>query len=175
MNPYQKAVKRSLDIVLAVLGIIVALPLFPLVAILIKLDSRGPVFYICDRIGKDGKLFRMYKFRTMVETDAYVGASVCHQGDVRVTTFGRFLRRTKLNEFPQLINILKGEMSFVGPRPEAPDLAELYPPEAKVLFSVKPGLVGPAQLLYRNEEELYPDGVDHKDYYGWCGSQRLLH
>jgi FlaA1/EpsC-like NDP-sugar epimerase len=101
----------------------------------------------------------------MVETDAYVGASVCHQGDVRVTTFGRFLRRTKLNEFPQLINILKGEMSFVGPRPEAPDLAELYPPEAKVLFSVKPGLVGPAQLLYRNEEELYPDGVDHKDYY----------
>lgn len=101
----------------------------------------------------------------MVETPVQVGASISPQRDVRVTKFGRFLRRTKLNELPQLFNILKGEMTLVGPRPEAPDLAELYPPQARVLFSVKPGLVGPSQILNRNEGELYPEGVELKEYY----------
>jgi FlaA1/EpsC-like NDP-sugar epimerase len=101
----------------------------------------------------------------MIETSEEVGGSLCPEGDVRVTNFGRFLRRTKINELPQLFNILKGEMSFVGPRPEAPDLAELYSEEAKILFSVKPGLVGPSQILNRNEEELYPEDVDLKKYY----------
>ena len=137
--------KRALDILLASIGTLLLLPVFPLIAILIKLDSKGPVLYLCNRIGKNGKLFKMYKFRTMLEIPAKVGTSVSPQGDVRVTDFGRILRRTKLNELPQLINILKGDMSFVGPRPEAPDLAELYPEDAKILFSVKPGLVGPAR------------------------------
>lgn len=158
-------VKRALDIILSVFCIVVVLPLFPLIAFLIKLDSRGPVFYLCERIGKGGKPFRMYKFRTMVDAADCVGMSVCPQGDVRVTSFGRFLRRTKLNELPQLFNILRGEMSWVGPRPEAPDLAGLYPEEARVLFSVAPGILGPAQIYYRNEEELYPQGVDPKEYY----------
>jgi len=123
------------------------------------------VFYLADRVGKDMKNFKMYKFRTMIDTPIEAGESVSPQYDPRVTTFGRFLRRTKINELPQFINILKGEMTFVGPRPEAPDLAELYPEEAKKVFSVKPGLVGPSTILGRNEEELYPLGVDPKKYY----------
>jgi lipopolysaccharide/colanic/teichoic acid biosynthesis glycosyltransferase len=154
-----------MDIVLSVFGILMVLPVFPLVAILIKLDSRGPIFYLANRVGKGMKVFKMYKFRTMIETNIKVGECVSPQHDPRVTGFGRFLRRSKLNEFPQLINILKGEMTFVGPRPESPDLAALYPEEARQLFTVKPGLVGPNQIVGRNEEEMYPAGVDVKKYY----------
>jgi FlaA1/EpsC-like NDP-sugar epimerase/lipopolysaccharide/colanic/teichoic acid biosynthesis glycosyltransferase len=157
--------KRFIDILLSGVGILIALPFFPLLAFLIKLDSKGPVFYLCDRIGKDGKPFKMFKFRTMYEVPGQPGSNVSPEGDPRVTPLGRLLRRTKLNELPQLINILKGEMAFVGPRPEAPDLAALYPPYARALFAVKPGLVGPNQILGRNEEEWYPAGVDPDQYY----------
>ncbi|UCE40556.1 MAG: sugar transferase [Candidatus Aminicenantes bacterium] len=168
----QILILRALDIFLSVIGLLLAAPLFPLIAVLIKLDSKGPVFYQAERVGKDMKLFSMHKFRTMLESSAAIDQSVCPQYDPRVTNVGRLLRRTKLNELPQLFNILKGEMSFVGPRPEAPDLAEMYPEEAKKVFSVKPGLVGPVVVssmsggfLGRNEEELYPNGVDPKQYY----------
>jgi len=157
--------KRCLDLVLACIGLMLVLPLFPLIGLLIKLDSRGPVLYRCERIGKDGKPFKMYKFRTMLEITLPVWASVSPQDDPRVTPFGRILRRTKINELPQLLNILKGEMTFVGPRPEAPDLAALYPDYAKAIFTVTPGLVGPNQILGRNEEEWYPPGVDAQKYY----------
>lgn len=159
--------KRMMDIVLALLGIFLALPFFPLIAIGIKLDSHGPVFYRCDRVGKDMKLFKMYKFRTMLKTSVKAGGSISPRLDPRVTRFGRFLRRTKINEVPQFLNILKNDMSFVGPRPEAPDLAQLYPEDAKRIFSVKPGLVGPNQVTPRgrNEEELYPAGVDAARFY----------
>jgi FlaA1/EpsC-like NDP-sugar epimerase/lipopolysaccharide/colanic/teichoic acid biosynthesis glycosyltransferase len=157
--------KRAIDIFLACLGIIVLLPVLPLLVFLMKLDSKGPVFYVCDRLGKDGKPFKMYKLRTMYSTPGVAGPSVCPQGDPRVTPLGRFLRRTKLNELPQLLNILKGDMSFVGPRPEAPDLAVLYPAPARAIFAVTPGLVGPSQILGRNEEEWYPPGVDPQQYY----------
>ena len=148
--------KRCIDLVLACIGLLLVLPFFPLIGLLIKLDSRGPVLYRCERIGKDGKPFKMYKFRTMFETPLSVGASVCPKDDLRVTRFGYILRRTKINELPQLLNILKGEMTFVGPRPEAPDLAALYPDYARAIFTVTPGLVGPNQILGRNEEEWYP-------------------
>ena len=141
------------------------MPLLPFIALFIKMDSKGPVFFLCDRVGKDGRLFKMYKFRTMCETPVQVGASLSPADDPRVTRFGRFLRRTKLNELPQLINILIGEMTLVGPRPEAPDLAALYPSYAREIFTVKPGLVGPNQILGRNEEEWYPSGVDPQQYY----------
>ena len=157
--------KRCLDLVLACLGLLLVLPFFPIIGLLIKLDSRGPVLYRCERIGKDGKPFKMLKFRTMFETPLPVGASVCPQDDPRVTPFGRILRRTKINELPQLLNVLKGEMTFVGPRPEAPDLAALYPDYARPVFTVTPGLVGPNQILGRNEEEWYPPGVDPQRYY----------
>lgn len=158
-------VKRLIDIIFAILGLIVALPLFLLIALLIKMDSKGPVFYLCERVGKDGKLFKMFKFRTMFETPIEVGTSLSPQGDPRVTTVGRLLRRIKLNELPNLINVLKGDMTLVGPRPEAPDLAALYPKDGQKIFSVKPGIMGPNQILGRNEEEWYPPGVDAKKYY----------
>ncbi len=157
--------KRTIDIVLAVVGLALILPLVPVIATLLKLDSKGPILYLCDRVGLDGELFKMYKFRTLYDTPEQDGPSVCPAGDLRVTSMGRFLRRTKLNELPQLLNILKGDMSFVGPRPEAPDLAAHYPPYANAIFSVKPGLVGPNQILTRHEEEWYPPGVDPQQYY----------
>src|SRR5262244_2338215 len=157
--------KRCLDLVLACVGLLLVLPLFPIIGLLIKLDSWGPVLYRGERIGKNGKPFKMYKFRTMLESTLPVWASVSPQNDARVTPFGRILRRTKLNELPQLLNILKGEMTFVGPRPEAPDLAALYPDYAKAIFTVTPGLVGPNQILGRNEEEWYPLGVDPQRFY----------
>lgn len=157
--------KRTFDILLSLIGIILVIPVFPFIALLIKLDSKGPVFYRVDRIGKDMKAFKMLKFRTMLDAAINVGESLSPQYDPRVTPFGRLLRRTKMNEIPQLLNILKGDMAFVGPRPESTDLAELYPENAKKIFSVTPGLVGPNQILGRNEEEMYPPGVDVKKYY----------
>jgi FlaA1/EpsC-like NDP-sugar epimerase/lipopolysaccharide/colanic/teichoic acid biosynthesis glycosyltransferase len=158
-------IKRLTDVFLSLIGILISIPFLPFIALFIKVDSKGPVFFLCDRVGKDGRLFKMYKFRTMYETPVQLGASLSPADDPRVTRFGRFLRRTKLNELPQLINILIGEMTFVGPRPEAPDLAALYPSYAKGVFRVKPGLVGPNQILGRNEEEWYPPGVDPQQYY----------
>jgi len=169
---FEALVLRAFDIVFSLIGLVIAAPLFPAIAVLIKLDSKGPVFFPVKRVGKDMKLFPMYKFRTMLESSVRIDQSVCPQYDPRVTSVGRFLRRTKLNELPQLLNVLKGEMSFVGPRPEAPDLAEMYPTGARRVFSVKPGLVGPVVVSSlsgdvngRNEEELYPKGVDPKKYY----------
>jgi FlaA1/EpsC-like NDP-sugar epimerase/lipopolysaccharide/colanic/teichoic acid biosynthesis glycosyltransferase len=157
--------KRCLDLVLACLGLLLVLPLFPVIGLFIKLDSRGPILYRCDRIGKDGKPFKMYKFRTMLETPLPMGSSICTKDDLRVTRLGYILRRTKINELPQLLNILKGEMTFVGPRPEAPDLAALYPDFARAIFTATPGLVGPNQILGRNEEDWYPPDVDPQRYY----------
>jgi lipopolysaccharide/colanic/teichoic acid biosynthesis glycosyltransferase len=156
---------RILDVCVALFGLMILMLMLPVIGLLIKFDSRGPVFFKCDRVGKHGKLFKMYKFRTMYETDTPLGAAVSPQGDPRVTPMGRFLRRSKLNEFPQFINVFKGEMTLVGPRPESPDLAAAYPPEAQPIFSVKPGLAGPNQIMGRNEEELYPVGADPTRYY----------
>lgn len=158
-------ISRLLDIFVSLIGMLCLGLMLPFIALLIKLDSRGPVFYLCDRIGLNGKIFKMYKFRTMYETPQQLGASVSPEGDPRVTSIGKVLRRLKLNEFPQFINVMKGEMTIVGPRPESPDLAAAYPPQARKIFTVKPGLVGPNQILGRNEEEWYPPGVDHKKYY----------
>ena len=112
--------KRCIDLVLACIGLLLVLPFSPLIGLLIKLDSRGPVLYRCDRIGKDGKPFKMYKFRTMFEPPLPVGASVCPQDDPRVTPIGRIMRKCRIDELPQLINVIGGDMNIVGPRPERP-------------------------------------------------------
>ena len=158
-------ITKILDILISLVGLLVLLLMLPWIALLIKLDSRGPVFFLCDRVGLGGKIFKMYKFRTMYQMPFVIGGNVSPQGDPRVTAVGRFLRRIKLNEFPQFINVLKGDMTLIGPRPEAPDLAALYPDSAKRIFSVKPGLAGPNQIFGRNEEELYPPGEDPVRYY----------
>jgi len=156
---------RMFDILIGIIGCVIMVLMLPVIALLIKIDSKGPVFYRCDRIGKGGRHFKMYKFRTMFEVTCPVGHSVSPQGDPRVTETGRWLRRTKLNEFPQFFNLLRGDMTLLGPRPEAPDLATDYPPDAQEIFSYKPGLIGPNQIRGRNEEEWYPPGVNSREYY----------
>jgi lipopolysaccharide/colanic/teichoic acid biosynthesis glycosyltransferase len=157
--------KRLFDIVLSLIGLIVLSPFFLAVAVLIKLDSRGPVFFRQVRIGKNGKPFQMLKFRTMVEAKHWAGPSLSPKNDPRVTTFGAILRRFKINEFPQLINVLKGDMSFVGPRPEVEEFVKVYSSEQARVLSVRPGIVGPSQIHMRNEEELYAAGLNPHQYY----------
>ncbi|OEU80129.1 MAG: hypothetical protein BA865_03090 [Desulfobacterales bacterium S5133MH4] len=157
--------KRGLDILLSLIGLIVLSPFFLATAIFIKLDSRGPVFFRQVRIGKGGRPFQILKFRTMIEAKHWQGPTLSPRNDPRVTALGRILRRSKANEFPQLINVLKGDMSFVGPRPEVPEFVKLYSHEEKKILSVRPGIVGPSQIHMRNEEELYKEGVDPKQCY----------
>lgn len=153
---YADLAKRALDIVASLLGLVLLAPLFAILAVLIKRESPGPVFYRGIRLGKGGKLFSIHKFRTMHEApESYQGARLTARDDPRVTPFGRWLRDRKLNELPQLWNVLTGEMSLVGPRPEDPEIASAWPEEARgVVLSVRPGLTSPASLHFRNEEYL---------------------
>ena len=118
------------------------------------MDSLGPVLYRGERVGRDGKAFRIFKFRSMTGGAARVGPGITARGDPRVTRAGRFLRRTKLDELPQLLNVLRGEMSLVGPRPEVPCYVALYTPEQRRVLSVRPGITSPASIEYRNEEAI---------------------
>lgn len=156
--------RRLLDIVASGVGLAVLSPLFVLIGLWIKLDSPGPVFYRAQRAGKDGKLFRLYKFRSMVADADKRGPGITATGDARITRVGRFLRRTKIDELPQLINVLKGEMSLVGPRPEDPRYVALYTPEQRRVLSVRPGITSAASLAYRHEEQLL-SGEDWETLY----------
>jgi exopolysaccharide biosynthesis polyprenyl glycosylphosphotransferase len=138
-------IKRAMDIVLASLGMLFLAPFFPFIAAAIYLDSPGPIFYRQERVGKGGRIFRVYKFRSMVP-DAEKGRAVwAKEDDPRVTRVGRILRRTHVDEFPQFLNILKGEMSAVGPRPERPEFVEELAKEIpfyRMRHAVKPGMAG---------------------------------
>lgn len=157
--------KRTFDIVMASIGLILLSPYFLIVSLLIKLTSPGPIFYRGRRVGQHGRIFTMYKFRTMVVDAENVGPAVTYDDDPRITRIGRLLRDARLDEFPQLWNILKGDMSFVGPRPEAPYYYERYTDEQKRIFDVKPGLTGLTQIYFRHEEDLLtdPENID-RDY-----------
>ena len=144
--------KRLFDIFFSFLGLLVLVPLFVVVAILIKIDSKGPVFFRHTRMGRGFKPFHVYKFRTMVNGAERMGASVTAGSDKRITRLGRLLRKTKIDELPQLLNVLKGDMSLVGPRPEVREYVELYAPEYRKLLSVRPGITDPASLRYAAEE-----------------------
>ena len=146
--------KRLFDFCAALLGLIVLSPLFLWVALLIKLDSPGSVFHRALRTGKDATQFRIYKFRTMVADAATRGPGITSGDDPRITRFGRILRKTKIDELPQLINVLKGEMSLVGPRPEDPAYVALYTPAQRKVLTVAPGITSPASLAFRHEERL---------------------
>jgi len=155
--------KRALDLLISGLGLVLLSPLLLLLALWIKLDSAGPVLHEGQRVGQDGRPFHMYKFRTMVEGAEQRGPAVTYRDDPRITRAGRFLRRTKLDELPQLLNVAKGEMSLVGPRPEDPSYVELYTPEQRQVLSVKPGITGPTQLEYRDEASmLHGESVDEE-------------
>lgn len=149
-------VKRLFDIFFAALGLLLFSPVMAYLAWRVKKDTPGPALYHGERVGKDGKLFRIHKFRTMYEQpESYQGPRVTSIDDARVTPLGKWLRKTKLNELPQLWNVLKGEMSFVGPRPEDPEVVKTWPDEVRrEVLSVKPGITSPASVLYRQEEDL---------------------
>jgi undecaprenyl phosphate N,N'-diacetylbacillosamine 1-phosphate transferase len=143
--------KRIIDIICGVIGLIITSPLWLYVVIKIKAEDRGPVFFIQERVGKDGKLFRMYKFRSMVVGAEKKGLGVfVSTDDERITKIGKFIRKTSIDELPQLINVLKGEMSIVGPRPTLEYQVERYNKEQKRRLLVKPGITGWAQVNGRN-------------------------
>src|SRR5712691_2957325 len=147
-------VKRGFDVAVSAVSLFVLTPALLMIALLIKRDSAGPIFYRGERVGKNGKRFRIYKFRTMVADAERLGPGITPQDDPRVTRFGRRLRRSQLDELPQLINVVRGEMSLVGPRPEIPELADRYSPLFRRLQVLRPGITSPASLAYRNEEQL---------------------
>lgn len=146
--------KRAFDVVASAGGLTVLSPLLLLLAILVKATSQGPVLYRATRVGRDGVLFTLLKFRSMVQNADKLGPGVTGADDARITPIGRFLRRTKLDELPQLINVLRGEMSIVGPRPEDPRYVALYTPEQREVLKVRPGITSPASVEYRSEAEL---------------------
>jgi len=155
-KPVKGFFKRVFDITVALTVLIIFAPVYCLIALAIKRETNGPVFYRGSRIGRGGKCFKILKFRTMYETpESYAGPKVTAQDDNRITPLGHWLRDTKLNEFPQFWNVLKGDMSLVGPRPEDPVLAGEWPTEvAQELLSVRPGITSPSSVMYRNEESM---------------------
>lgn len=157
--------KRLFDLVASGCGLIVLSPLFFIVAILIKSDSRGPVFYRQVRVGLHGKDFRIFKFRTMrVGSDK--GSLVTIGGrDPRVTGIGYYLRKFKIDELPQLINVFIGDMSLVGPRPEVRHYVDYWTPEQMHVLDVRPGITDPASIRFRNENELMEKASDPEEYY----------
>ena len=159
-------IKRGFDFLIALVGLIVLSPVFLLIAVLIKRDSPGPVFYQGKRMGKNQNLFMIQKFRTMtLEAFKSPGPPITTKDDPRITKIGRYLRDTKLNELPQLWNVLIGEMSFVGPRPEDYDIAVTWPDDVKnLVMSVRPGITSPASVIYRDEETLLQGSGFMDDY-----------
>lgn len=146
--------KRAFDVLASGAGLIVLSPVLVALALLVKFGSPGPVFYRANRVGLHGQPFQLFKFRSMVVGADKKGPAVTGAGDSRVTPIGKFLRRTKLDELPQLLNVLRGEMSVVGPRPEDPRYVAHYTPEQRAVLNVRPGITSPASVAYRNEEAI---------------------
>jgi len=157
--------KRTFDIVVAALGLIVLSPLLLFVALLIKLDSHGPILFKQERIGKEFRPFLIYKFRTMVENASKTGGAITYGNDSRITRAGRLLRKIKLDELPQLINVLKGDMSFVGPRPEVRQYVELFRGEYMEILTIRPGITDLASLKYRDEASLLGKAANPEEEY----------
>lgn len=152
---YAKYVKRILDFTLSLLALIVLSPIMLILAICIKIDSKGPIFFLQERLGKNGKVFKIIKFRTMIVNAEHIGdgLSVKTENDNRITKIGKILRKTSLDELPQLINVVKGDMALIGPRPPVtyhPHKFEDYPEHQKPRFNVRPGITGLAQARVRN-------------------------
>ncbi|MCB0079154.1 MAG: sugar transferase [Anaerolineales bacterium] len=154
MNINADGVRRVFDLIAATVGLLLLSPLLLILAIAIKRSSPGPIFYRAQRIGRGGRPFVLYKFRSMVADADKRGPAITAAGDSRITPIGRLLRRTKLDELPQLINVVKGEMSLVGPRPEDPRYVALYTPEQRRILDYRPGITSQASLVYRHEERL---------------------
>jgi len=157
--------KRAVDFFFSLVGLLVLFPFFLVISVWIKLDSRGPVFYLQERVGKGKKTFRLFKFRTM-HTDAdKLTAITVGMRDPRITTIGFYLRKYKIDELPQLLNVLTGSMSLVGPRPELKKFVDLYNVRQQEVLSVRPGMTDLASIQFRNENELLEGKPDPIDFY----------
>ncbi len=155
---------RIFDIVLSIIGILISLPVFLVIAGVILLGSNGPIMFIQERVGRDGRLFNLYKFRSMVfngENDLLLTI----KDDKRITRFGKILRKYKLDELPQLYNVLKGDMSFVGPRPEVKKYVDLYTMNQRKVLSIRPGITDYASIHYLNENERLVADSDPEKFY----------
>lgn len=158
--------KRVFDSVAAAAGLLALAPLLLLIAAWIKLDSPGPVFFRQQRVGQGGRPFRIHKFRTMRHAPHDAGAQITVGDDARITRAGRLLRAAKLDELPQLIDVLRGDMSLVGPRPEVPRYVALYPPELRArVLAVRPGITDPASIAFRDESALLARAADAEREY----------
>lgn len=158
-------VKRSFDLFCSAVGLILLSPLFLAVACLIKRDSSGPVFFRQTRVGQHGKPFAIYKFRTMCSDAEKKGAQVSSGDDPRITRSGRLLRKYKIDELPQLLNVFRGEMSLVGPRPEVPKYVEAYKEEYREILKAKPGITDFASIEFRDENELLKTAQEPEQKY----------
>ena len=156
---------RFFDIIFSALGLVVLAPVFAVICLKIRLGSKSGSFYIQERIGKDGKAFGLYKFRTMRIGADNEGLLTVGEHDQRITRIGHFLRKTKMDELPQLLNVLKGEMSLVGPRPEVRKYVELYTEAQRKVLSVRPGITDYASIEYVNENELLSQADDPERTY----------
>jgi lipopolysaccharide/colanic/teichoic acid biosynthesis glycosyltransferase len=160
--------KRAIDLVGAGTGLLLLGPLFALIALVIKLDSEGPIFFKQERIGRAFRPFFIYKFRTMVNHASHLGPAITVGNDTRITRVGRHLRRTKIDELPQLINVLKGEMSLVGPRPELPKYVEAFHQQYEEILSLRPGITDLASLKFIDEASLLANATDPERTYREC-------
>jgi len=163
-------IKRAFDLIASASGLLLVSPLFCLIAVLIKLNSQGPVFFRQERIGRHFRPFLIYKFRTMVADASGKGGPITIGDDPRITRVGRFLRGAKLDELPQLINVLKGDMSFVGPRPEVKKYVDLFAQDYAEILKVRPGITDLASLHFRDEATLLGHATNPEEEY----VQRIL-
>lgn len=165
MNVLNKIIKRIFDIVCSGLGLIILSPFLLFVAIRIKMGSDGPVFFKQIRVGEKGREFKILKFRTMVVDAEKLGRQITVGNDSRITKIGAFLRKYKIDELPQLINVFKGDMSLVGPRPEVPRYVNMYTEEQRRVLDVKPGITDLASIRYRDENELLGQAENPDEFY----------
>lgn len=157
--------KRLFDIAFSFAGLVALSPLLLVIAVLIKIDSAGPVFYRGVRVGKDGKLFRTFKFRTMAMDAEKIGGPSTADDDPRITRIGKFIRKYKIDELPQLIDVLRGTMSFVGPRPEVPHYVDMFTADEKAILSARPGITDWATLWNPDEGAILAGSTDPEKTY----------
>lgn len=157
--------KRIFDIVVSLLILIILSPIFLILAIAIKLDSKGPVFYRQVRVGQYGEDFKIFKFRSMVQDADKKGLALTTEGDARITKVGKLIRKCRLDEFSQVLNVLEGTMSLVGPRPEVRKYVDAYEPEYLATLLVRPGVTATASIAFKDEDELLNSGGDPEEIY----------
>lgn len=165
MRRLQSLGKRSFDLLAASAGLVLVSPVMLVVAAIIPLDSRGGIFFRQWRIGRNFRPFQLLKFRTMVPNAPQIGPALTAGEDPRITRFGRFLRKSKIDELPQLLNVVRGEMSLVGPRPEVPKYVEMFRSDYQEVLQVRPGITDGASIRFRDEASLLADAVDAEQEY----------